>query len=341
MRKLRFLSAQPATDYYAWQVEVMIHNFMSMGINPNDIEIVCLKSTPEVPQNWSKLANRYPARFFFYEDTRRTKHYPSSTRPNVLKQHFKEHPYLSEEAIFYHDCDILFTKPVREWMTREMIDDDKWYGSDTRWYISHDYIISKGVDVLTDMCTITSMPPEVIKENELNSIGAQYLMKGIDSAFWERVEIDSENLFKKISLRTPIYAAEWKKKVLAEGQAVMHGGKLYRVSDTEFKSEWTYHELQIWCADMWAVLWGAWRRGQETVCHPAFDFSWATSTADVYKEKNIFHNAGVTDENQGLFLKTLHMTTLPYNQEYKIRENSASKMYWDWVKEVGRKSALI
>jgi len=40
---IRYVSAQPATLYYAWQVEVMLNNFMEMGVNPNQVDIVMLE----------------------------------------------------------------------------------------------------------------------------------------------------------------------------------------------------------------------------------------------------------------------------------------------------------
>ena len=40
MKNLRFICAQPSTMYYAWQVEVMINNFIEMGVNPNFIDVV-------------------------------------------------------------------------------------------------------------------------------------------------------------------------------------------------------------------------------------------------------------------------------------------------------------
>ena len=75
---LRFVCAQPATLYYAWQVEVMLNNFIKNGINPNYIDIVCYKPDGIVSDKWTKLAENYPARFFFYNDTRINKHYISS-----------------------------------------------------------------------------------------------------------------------------------------------------------------------------------------------------------------------------------------------------------------------
>ncbi len=313
MRELRFVSAQPATTYYAWQCEVMLNNFIQMGVNPNNVDIVCWKQNGVIPEEWSKLANGYAARFFFYDDTRETKHYISSIRPNILKQHWIAQPQLKDSAIFYHDSDIIFTKPIQDWITDEMISDNVWYGSDTRWYIAHSYIKSKGQDVIDEMCKIMDLPESLIEENELNAIGAQYLMKGIDTHFWSRVESDSENLFKEIS--------ELNRKKTVEDP--------------------THHSLQIWCADMWAVLWGGWRRGYKTECHPNFDFSWGTSGEYEYFKMNIMHNAGVTDSNSGLFYKADYMNKLPYTEPLKINEGTASWHYWNWIKETSTKSVLL
>jgi len=312
MRKLRYVSAQPATDYYKWQVEVMINNFMSMGVNPNDIDIVCWKVNGVIPDDWSKLAQTYPARFFFYDDTRVNKHYISSIRPNILKQHFLQHPYLKDDAIFYHDCDILFTKNPNEWITFEMVQDQNWYGSDTRWYISHDYIIGKGEDVLQEMCNIMEISKELVKANEHNCIGAQYLMKHIDTHYWDWVEQKCDRMFKEIT----------------------------ELNNKKKRENPSYHELQIWCSDMWAVLWKGWLMGFKTITHPNFDFSWGTSTESDYHRLNIMHNAGVTNSTSGLFYKSQYMNTLPFDSQ-EPRKETASWHYWDWIQKTKEKSCLV
>lgn len=312
MKTVRFICAQPAIRYYAWQVEVMLNNFRDMGVNLNQVDVIA-KIDNNVPEEWNKLANGYAARFFFYKDTRLAKNYISSIRPNIMKQHFRARPEILNEAIFYHDCDIAFTQPIENWLTPELVDDDVWYGSDTRWYIAHSYIKSKGQDVIDAMCRLMQLPESLIEENELNAIGAQYLMKNIDANFWERVERDSEILFRDIT-------------------ALNNHKKL---------QDPKHHELQIWCADMWAVLWGAWRLGHQTRCHKNFNFSWATSGIEEYTNCNIFHNAGITGNQNRQFYKADYMHEYPYNLNLDILENTATRQYYDLVQNTGRKSVLL
>ena len=310
MKNIRFICAQPTSLFYAWQVEVMINNFMEMGIKPENIDIVCWKINNVIPEEWAKLVGAYPVRFFFYDDTRVTKHYISSIRPNILKQHFAANPELENEAILYHDCDIVLTKPIN-W--EQFLEDEKWYGSDTRWYIAHSYILSKGQDVLDKMCEIVDIEESIIKDNELNSIGAQYLMKGINAEFWANVEKDCERLYKDITT----------------------------LNNQKKSVDPSYHELQIWCADMWAVLWNGWKLGKETVCHPDLEFAWGTSSESDFDRLNILHNAGVVSSADGLFYKAEFMGRLPYNLDLNIKEGTASRKYYEIIQKVEKKSVLI
>ena len=313
MKKLRFVCAQPATIYYAWQVEVMINNFIEMGVDPKNMDIVCWKQNGVIPIEWSNLVAGYPANFFFYDDTRKNKSYISSIRPNLLKQHWLLYSQLENDVIFYHDCDIIFSKPINEWITDDMLSDDLWYGSDTRWYISHSYIKGKGQDIIDKMCELMKLPEKLIEDNELNSIGAQYLMKNINYDYWNRVETDCEILFKDIT----------------------------ELNNQKIALNPTYHELQIWCSDMWAVLWCAWRLGYQTVCHKNFEFSWGTSSIEDFNKMSIMHNAGVVSANDGLFYKANYMNRLPYNEQLEIKENTASRKYWDIIVKIGQKSCLL
>jgi hypothetical protein len=319
MKNLRYICVQPRILYYAWQVEVMINNFIKNGINPNNIDILVAwnpndkTSEPENIEAWDKLASHYSSvRFFFYQDTREQPiHYISSVRPNILKQHFKAHPELESEAIFYHDCDIVFTRKPD---FNAFLNDKIWYLSNTNSYINYDYIISKGQDVYDKMCEITKMDPIIPRLMNSNSGGAQYLMKNVDADYWEKVERDSEKLFKEIT--------------------ELNNQK--KISNPE------YHELQIWCADMWAVLWNGWLEGNETKVVPEMDFSWATDSSNKWNETTIYHNAGATCESQGTFYKALYMNTLPYDLD--IEKFDKEKNCYNYVLEIqetSQKSCLL
>jgi hypothetical protein len=329
MKNLRYICVQPRILYYAWQVEVMINNFIKHGINPNNIDILIAwnpydqTSSQENIDAWNKLSSNYNyVRFFFYEDTRiKPIHYISSIRPNILKQHFLAYPELSDEAIFYHDCDIAFTKNPN-W--DKFLNDNIWYLSDTNSYINYDYIISKGQDVYDKMCSIIGIDPIIPKLMNSNSGGAQYIIKNLDSSFWEKVERDSEKLFYEITELN-------NEKIVSNRHTV----------NPNEPSNSIYHPLQIWCADMWAVLWNAWLRGNETKIVPELDFSWGTDSIDRWDATTIFHNAGVTCSCGGQFYKANYINDLPYNKSLRISNKYCSYNYYQEILETEKKSPLL
>jgi len=318
MKNLRYICAQPRLVYYAWQVEVMINNFIKRGINPNNIDIVVAwnpnddTSKPETIEMWNKLSSHYnTVRFFFYQDTREQPiRYISSIRPNVLKQHFKAHPELQYEAIFYHDCDIAFTNNPD---FSKFLDDDIWYLSDTNSYINYDYIISKGQDVYDKMCEIVKMPKMIPKLMNENSGGAQYILKNIDWKFWDKVELDSEKLYYEIT----------------------------QLNIQKKAADPSHHELQIWCADMWAVLWNGWIKGNETEVVKEMDFCWGTDSINRWEETTIYHNAGVTCTCGGKFYKASYRDSLPYNLSLRTSDDNCSHLYYQEIKEVETKTCLL
>ena len=147
---MKFICAQPAIDYYSWQVEVMINNFIKNGVNPNDIHIVSAHNG-QIPETWSKLAEKYNhVCFFFYRDNRPMKGYIPSIRPHILQQHWEKYPELSNEVIFYHDSDIILAKPCE---LEKLAVGDECYVADTVSYIGANYIRSKGEKYLDKTST--------------------------------------------------------------------------------------------------------------------------------------------------------------------------------------------
>jgi len=291
----------------------MVQNFIRNGINPNNVDIVC-GVRGAVPENWAKLAEKYNmVRFFFYQDSREAVTYISSIRPHILKKHFAAHPELSDEVIFYHDCDIVMTKPPN-W--DQFMDDDTWYMSDTRYYISADYIKSKKFGIYENMCKIIGIDEAIPAANELNSGGAQYIMKNINAEYWEKVEDDSNKLYQ-----------------------------YFLDHLVEHPESPEYHPIQKWTADMWAVLWNAWYFGHETKVVEEMAFAWATEGPDRWASRTIFHNAGVVQEfavRDRLFFKGEHQAAPPYHiklEDYNPAFNSYK--YVEEILETAKTSCLL
>jgi len=303
-KKTIFMSAQPDHPYFHWQVEVLINNFIKLGINPNWIEILWAYSGNPSYEGLA-LATKYPTvRFFFYEKTVKDNFgYIPILRPDILEQHFRRFPELRGETVFYHDSDIIFRKlPDFD----SMHSDSYWYLSDTVSYIGANYIKSKSEDLFLDLCSLSKIPPETVEKNEEGSGGAQYLMKGVTADFWQEVKEDSLLLYKYMSDREN----EERKTLSAD----------------ELK---TYNPVQKWCADMWSVLWGAWKMGAQTIVTPDLDFSWGTSSISDYESCNIMHNAGVTgDRSAELFYKADFRDSSPFAADLSfVKPDTASAKY--------------
>jgi hypothetical protein len=219
---------------------------------------------------------------------------------------------LVNEAIFYHDCDIVFTQPV-SW--EQFCDDDVWYLSDTASYIGANYIKSKKFGVYERMCEIIGIPENVPEENEIDSGGAQYIMKNVDATFWDKVERDSEKLY----------------------EFFIHHLKAFPESST-------YHPIQMWTADMWAVLWNAWYFNHKTKVVPEMEFSWPVHPIHDWEKKKIFHNSGVIPEQikHGIFYKGNYMNKLPYNiQPTDFSMERCTYKYVEEILETSQNSCLL
>lgn len=302
------MSVQPDVPYFHWQVEVMIHNFIKAGINANWIDVLWAYDD-EPSKEVRALAERYNnVRFFFYKKRIiQNFGYIPILRPDTLEQHFSVYPDLSKEIVFYHDSDIIF-KELPDF--EKLLADDYWYVSDTISYIGAKYIRSKSDDLFEKMCEIANIKTELVDSNEDNSGGAQYLMKGPTAEYWAYVKHTALDLYKYMANRE----MEERPTLTAE----------------ELK---TYNPIQKWCADMWAVLWGAWRIGIETRIDDELGFSWGTSSLNEYERHKIMHNAGVTGSNDGkLFYKGEFISRSPFDADLSnVDPNTASAKYVEAV----------
>ena len=303
--QLKLISAQPAVDYYAWQVEVYLTNFLKLGYKPEQIQVVA-GYLDEIPESWYKLQNHFDVEFFYYKDTMVECNYPPAIQAHILQKHFASYPELEKDAIFFHDCDFLFT---RYFDFTPFLQDDKWYFSDTISYIAASYILSKGEEVLDKMCGVVGIDKDIIIKNQDNSGGAQKLMKNINASYWGEVYANTRNLYNLL------------------------------LSVAHIKKDGDQYGIQVWTASMWGELWTAWKRGYEVVVPREFDFCWATCPADRWNNVSFFHNAGVPDSKQGMFFKASYINSYPFEEELDINDSRCSYHYYNIMKSV--KSCLV
>jgi hypothetical protein len=323
-KPLTLICVQPAMLYYAWQIEILLTNFVELGLDKK-YEIRCLFAYNKKEKNWQqnlewvqKVERKFfgNAKFYYYQDTRV---YPiayiSSIRPNILKQHFLEHEYLKDHAIFYHDSDIIFSKNP-DFLDNLLENDMNWYVSDTIGYIAHHYIVSKGEDILESMCKIVGINPDLVEQKFHESGGAQYLMKGVDWQFFDKMEKDSEKMYRDISK--------------------MNFEKIKELGDQ-------YHPIQIWCADMWCLIWQAWMRGYTTNIIDELKFTWATDSIDKFYENYVYHNAGITATlRDKYFYKADYREQHPYLAEHDLYEkDKACWKYVELIKSIAPNSCLL
>lgn len=277
---MKYICAQPATIYFAWQIDVMLHSFMSVGVSPHEIDVIC-SNTEGIDQHFNELMKKYPGvRFVFYEDSRDYKGYIPSIKQHLLSKHLKSFPELQKVPIFLHDSDIALTKPIN---FQSLLNDNIWYYSDTCSYLNYEYIISKGRDVLEKMIEIADISEDILIGNSRNSGGAQYLMKNVTPDMMDEVVQMSHDLYDP----------------------------LLKMGEEKKKKDPSYHPLQIWTAEMWAMLWVPWKRGTMTICPKELNFCWATDPKNKWHNVSIFHNAGVTKKSDEMFYKGAYTGSMP------------------------------
>lgn len=332
---MKFICVQPSDNYYIWQVHMWLESLKEAGHSDKAVVLIFVPSFRPDNTKWQQIVDLYPeAEFHFYKDTMGItdliKLYIPVLRPYTLMRYFQDYPEASKTTWFYCDNDVLFTK---KFDVSKYEKDDIVYLSDTNGYINSDYFDSKikdvlpeklekykTIDVLDEACKIVGISRSIAEKNKLNSGGAQYLLKNIDSEFWKKVMEDC------IKLRRYFLS----------------------INKEYFKDE--NSGLQGWCSDMWSLLYNLWFRGIETKNIPEMDFIWASDPIEKLESMTIFHNAGITSENMGYPafykgkyhqgenpLKDKHLDTVLNNEESAKR---CTHYYTTKLVELGNKYNL-
>ena len=318
MKKPIILTAQPDDDFFIWQNHLYIESCLEAGFDEERIHI--LLYTPPVRQinkKWDKLKEYYPKlQIFRYSDGidrfyKLLGVYIPLLRPHILTQHFQDFPELSKETILYTDSDILWTKNLD---INKFFDDDICYLSDAHSYMNNDYFDrkyndtkeelkeeAKKRDFLQEICSLSGISKDIVLENNKNIGGVQYILKGVDAEFWQKVQKDCFQI-----------------RVHLQG-----------INKTFYENE--NKGIQSWCADLWAVIFNLWYRNKTVKIVPEMDFSWSTDSIEKLDKVGIFHNAGITGEMKGdipVFFKGKYHTGLdPFKDPNleKVHQNEQSK----------------
>jgi hypothetical protein len=273
MKGIIFVTAHPDVPYFHWQTKLYVHNFIEKGINPKNIHtIFSTLNNNQLSDGAIELKN-YGINVHSYKDERKIKSYIPSIKPYLISKWLEEFPE-NGNCFFLHDADIIFKElPNFE----ELLNDDICYLSDTIGYIGYKYIMdccnryekqhpsSEKGQLLQEMVDVIGIDIEIIKENQENSGGGQYIIKNTNHKLWEKIYEDS----------TPLY------------RQMLNYQKRFPINPGQ---------IQFWTAEMWSLLWNLWLSGYETKITKELDFSWATDSIDIYEKKPILHMAGVTDD---------------------------------------------
>lgn len=318
MKDIRFVCVQPDDTYYTWQVHMWLESLRNRALSDKAIVLVFTPISRQKNEKWHQIEALYPeAEFHYIKDVDNINKlisvYIPILRPYSLMKFFREHPEMEKHAIFYCDCDILFTDKFN---IDKYIDDDINYLSDTNSYINARYFDSKVKDVLPEKleeykkrdileetAALVGISREIAEKNNDHSGGAQYLLKNVNATFWEKV------LSACINIR--VHLMDVNKQFFAN-------------EDKGFQS---------WCADMWAVLWNLWALDRETRVVPEMEFSWSSDRIEKLEKTGILHNAGITGDMMGshpaFYKGKYHTGGDPFKDPHMqvVYKNEESKKY--------------
>ena len=297
MEDLIFVTAQPDVPYFHWQVRIYVHNFISLGINPNQIHVIfAMVMGNKEPTKESLDLKELGINVHHYLDERHKKHYIPNIKPFLIYKWLEQYPQCGK-LFFLHDADIIFRKLPD---FNSLIKDNTIYVSDTIGYIGHDYLKScseryemkyptlEKDSLLTKMVDVVGIDINTLKINQNNSGGGQYIIKNTPSSEWYKIYMDC----------VPLY------------NTMMDYHKEFPID---------FGAIQFWTAEMWSLLWNLWYFKCDVKISDELSFSWATDDIRKYDQHNILHMAGVTDDlKHNKFYKGEYINVNPLD---KLKEN--------------------
>ncbi len=303
---MKFLTAQPDSDFYIWQLQVQMYNFRKFGIEDKSIILLGYNSKIGVNPAAISFKESTSARVIFLPDNRDLSErlYQPSIRPHLIKQIYGIIPELLEnKSVLYHDSDILFTRlPI----LKDLVNMRKIFVSNTRVNTKASLLCDRP-DILKDLCKIVGISPSVVVKNDGTSGGLQYLFTtnfNLSYDFWDKVEKDSNLIYKTLL-----------------------------VSETP---------MHILLSDIWSLLWNMWLMGLDTEIINELSYCTADSNIEELEINNIYHNTGVSSkEKDFLFYKGDFFNENPFNADLSyVNKNYCSIFYVNEIIEAANSFKL-
>ncbi len=321
---LQFITAQPDERIFAAEVETQIVQLREWGLEDRMNVLVYWWPTAEkqsINPDWICLRMRYPqVKFRFYKEDPRSVVaqqrviYSSIIRPYCLQKYWEERPELATIPMFYMDSDVIFERrPDIEAM--EM--GNTCFVTNTVGYLGVDYMRKKateeGVGLQPDhfidiAAEVVGIKKEIILAQDNDCGGAQYVLKGVTAAFWEKMGKDTMTIKNSFAFQNQQYFQE---RGRVRGKSAEHAG------------------IQSWCADMWSLLYNMYYFGLPVKAPTFMKSIWTENEIarleTDFKGAVIIHNAGGVDPR--FFNK----------RDYRNTEFGVGRYYgrWPWEENFG------
>lgn len=306
MNDILFVTAQPDVPYFHWQSKLYIHNFIEKGIKASNIHVIfSLVNKNDKPSEGALEIKKMGVNVHFYQDERNIKTYIPSIKPFLIHKWIEEDQSRGK-LFFLHDADIIFRELPN---FSGLLNDEIIYVSDTVGYIGYNYIVdcckryelqhpdSEKNQLLKEMTNVVGIDIEIVKKNQENSGGGQYLIKNTNNQIWKKISEDSSVMY-------------------------------HQMLDYQKRFPINPGQIQFWTAEMWSLLWNLWVDNKNIQISKELDFSWATDNTDVYEKNKILHMAGVTDN-----LKTTKFYKGDFIDQNPIEKLKEEETYFDYIDE--------
>lgn len=290
---MKYILAQPANERFKWEVQTCVYSLTKLGVKRNEIVLLFTKEDEAVSEFFTRAGYDVHS----YSDERGNKEYIASIKPYLWWKYLDEDKRRQRGIYIYIDADTVFRDLID--VKKLPLSNDRWIGSNCNGYLNLDYILrcKNGTEIAQHIANIVGVTLDSIKTINLNSAGAQWVIKQPSAKYWKKVYLDSNKIWKY------------------------------------FKT--VNSDIQKWTAEMWAQLWNMMFFNIGPLVHKELDFAWSTDDASAFQNTKILHNAGVTESMQNkLFFKGKYTKSAPPIEDLEnINADKCSSIYARFIKE--------